>query len=164
MVDFDKQFWDFDEVRSMYVPIGDESKVEEYSYNQQQPFELIRNLAFASGDDRDLLKYPTPRIIASKKCLCWKTDLLVLCLTTAYTEPSTTVDKRPNAIRWCFGDAYAADKNAWTKDEEFARQTLAGMNPLLIETLKVQGHVPRVTIENSVKFDSRGIRVLFVEN
>ncbi|KAG0504364.1 hypothetical protein KC19_11G077300 [Ceratodon purpureus] len=93
MVDFDKQFRDFDEVRSMYVPIGEESKVEEYSNNQQQPFELIRNLAFASGDDRDLLKYPTPRIIAS-------------------------------------------DKNAWTKDEEFARQTLAGMNPLLIETLK----------------------------
>ena len=57
----------------MYVPIGEESKIEAFSSNQQQPFELLRQLAFASGDDRDLLKYPTPRLIASKRCLDSKT-------------------------------------------------------------------------------------------
>lgn len=82
VVDHDKQFRDFDELRDMYVPIGEESKIEQYSNYQSQPFELLRQLAFASGDDRDLLKYPTPRIIASKNCLYRKTSLLIQCLTT----------------------------------------------------------------------------------
>jgi hypothetical protein len=50
----------------LYEPVGKESKIEAFSNNQLQPFELLRSLAFASGDDKDLLKYPTPRIIASK--------------------------------------------------------------------------------------------------
>lgn len=69
LADHDKQFRDFDEVRDMYEPIGQESQIEKFSNNQQQPFELLRELAFASGDDKNLLKYPTPRIIAGKMCL-----------------------------------------------------------------------------------------------
>jgi hypothetical protein len=92
-LDDEKEFQSFDEVRDLYEPVGKESKIEAFSNNQLQPFELLRSLAFASGDDKDLLKYPTPRIIAT-------------------------------------------DKNAWTTDEEFARQALAGMNPLVVEALK----------------------------
>ncbi|KAG0504866.1 hypothetical protein M758_N011900 [Ceratodon purpureus] len=87
-------FHDFDELRALYVPIGEESVVEIIVNNQRQPFELIRQFVKASGDSKnDSFLYPTPRIIH-------------------------------------------ADKDAWSKDVEFARQVLAGMNPLIIEALK----------------------------
>jgi len=94
LFDLDKsEFLDFDEIRCMYAPVGEESNLETVAGHQAKPFELLRNFAFASGENKNTFKYPTPRIIA-------------------------------------------ADKNAWTKDVEFARQALAGMNPLLIEILK----------------------------
>nr|ABF66649.1 lipoxygenase-3 [Physcomitrium patens] len=89
----EQDFESFDHVRELYVPVGEESSVEEVINNQQQPFELIRQFVKASGDNKNAFKYPMPRLIA-------------------------------------------VNKDAWTQDTEFARQVLAGMNPLLIETLK----------------------------
>lgn len=64
--DLDKEFRDFDEVREMYAPVGEESNLETMSSNQAKPFELLRQYAFAQGDNENTFKYPTPRIIASK--------------------------------------------------------------------------------------------------
>nr|ABF66650.1 lipoxygenase-4 [Physcomitrium patens] len=70
----DEDFRSFDEVRQLYVPLGQESSVQELISNQQQPFELIRQFAFASGDDKNVFKYPTPRIIAADKD-AWTEDV-----------------------------------------------------------------------------------------
>lgn len=57
-------FHNFDELRALYVPIGEESVVETIVNNQLQPFDLIRQFVKAAGVGKfDSLLYPTPRII-----------------------------------------------------------------------------------------------------
>jgi len=64
--DLDKEFRDFDEIRDMFAPVGEESNLETMASHQTKPFELLRNFAFAAGDDKNTFKYPMPRLIAGK--------------------------------------------------------------------------------------------------
>ncbi|WOL19484.1 putative lipoxygenase 8, chloroplastic [Canna indica] len=49
----------------------------------------------------------------------------------------TGADGIPNVLQFTVPDMLERDRFAWLRDEEFARQTLAGVNPYAIELLKV---------------------------
>lgn len=138
--DLDKEFRDFDEVREMYTPVGEESNLETMAAHQAKPFELLRQFAFAAGDDKDTFKYPTPRIIAGKVRIIEEFIVAVtILLDHSYNVEiynSSSRSKTPNMMVLDH-NVCAADKHAWSKDIEFARQVLAGMNPLLVEALTV---------------------------
>lgn len=65
-LDSDKEFQDLNEVREMYVKDEKDSDLAGAAKHQPQPFELLRQIFAAEGDNRNAFKYPTPRLIESK--------------------------------------------------------------------------------------------------
>lgn len=64
LFDHDTDFRDFDDLRALYTPVGEDSVVETIVSNQPQPFELLRQFVKSSGGTNQIdLKYPTPRLI-----------------------------------------------------------------------------------------------------
>lgn len=66
LFDPDKNFESLREIYDLYAPPGEEAKMEALVSNQNQPFQLLREFLVAPGDDNNIFKYPTPRVIESE--------------------------------------------------------------------------------------------------
>ncbi|XP_059075875.1 probable linoleate 9S-lipoxygenase 5 isoform X2 [Cryptomeria japonica] len=123
------EFDSFEDIMKLYSdgiklpdnPILDDTK-------NRIPLELIKELVKTDSEGQNLLAYPTPQVIARDKLACY----IISCECKA-------------KINWTL---VAGDKLAWRKDEEFARQMLSGVNPVIIQRL--QSFPPRSELDPEI--------------
>ncbi|XP_024542113.1 linoleate 13S-lipoxygenase 3-1, chloroplastic-like [Selaginella moellendorffii] len=126
---------------------------------RDEDFEQVKTEAFSSGRLRAIVHRLVPTIITHFTATPDEFDTLTdidrlfyegIRLQTELAENDRTfwdivpeqirqlinADKISNAIKYPLPPLLAKDKYAWTRDSEFGRQVLAGLNPLMIERLK----------------------------
>lgn len=123
---FDKtpnEFDTFDDVNALYEGGLSHGPILEH-IQKNTPLEMIKELLRSDGEK--MFKFPTPQVIAGtlthKQCFSLNFHGLI-SIFFSHFEPN-----------FC---GETENKTAWRTDEEFAREMLAGVNPVSISRLQV---------------------------
>jgi len=119
--DTPKEFDSFEDVLKIYeegIDLPNQALID--SIVKNIPLEMLKEIFRTDG--QKFLKFPVPQVI--KGILIVINNLFLCC------NPNNVFD----VTNLCFLE----DKTAWRTDEEFAREMLAGLNPVVIQLLKVK--------------------------